>query len=55
MPFPMDTPDGVRCDERRWRADMSETEARTLMEDCLRVLWYRDTRALNKVTIATVR
>jgi 20S proteasome subunit beta 7 len=33
----------------RWRADMSEGEARALLEDCMRVLWYRDTKALNKV------
>lgn len=33
---------------------MSEAEARTLLEDCLRVLWYRDTRALNKVQVATI-
>ena len=38
----------------RWAADMSEAAARTLLEDCLRVLWYRDTRALNKVQIAKV-
>jgi hypothetical protein len=38
----------------RWRADMSEGEARALLEDCLRVLWYRDTRALNKITLAKV-
>jgi 20S proteasome subunit beta 7 len=38
----------------RWRADMGEAEARTLLEDCLRVLWYRDTKALNKIQVATV-
>jgi 20S proteasome subunit beta 7 len=38
----------------RWRADMSEAEARTLLEDCMRVLWYRDCRALNKIQIAKV-
>ena len=36
----------------RWRADMSEGEARALLEDCMRVLWYRDTRALNKIQLA---
>ena len=40
---------------RRWRADLSEGEARAILEDCMRVLWYRDTRALNRVTIAKVR
>jgi len=38
----------------RWRADMSEGEARALLEDCLRVLWYRDTRALNKIQLAQI-
>lgn len=38
----------------RWRPDMSEGEARALLEDCMRVLWYRDTRALNKLTIAKI-
>lgn len=38
----------------RWCADMSEAEARTLLEDCMRVLWYRDTRALNKIQIAKI-
>lgn len=39
----------------RWRAGLSEGEARALLEDCVRVLWYRDTRALNKITLAKVR
>jgi 20S proteasome subunit beta 7 len=38
----------------RWRADMSEGEARALLEDCMRVLWYRDTRALNKIQLAKI-
>lgn len=38
----------------RWRADMSEGEARALLEDCVRILWYRDTRALNKITLAKI-
>lgn len=36
----------------RWRADMDEGEARTLMEDCLRVLFYRDCRASSRIIIA---
>lgn len=38
----------------RWRAGLSEGEARAVLEDCVRVLWYRDTRALNKITLAKV-
>jgi hypothetical protein len=34
--------------------DQSEAEARAILEDCLRVLWYRDTRALNKIQLAKV-
>jgi len=33
---------------------MDEASARTLLEDCLRVLWYRDCRALNKIQIAKI-
>ena len=33
---------------------MDEASARTLLEDCMRVLWYRDTRALNKIQIAKI-
>ena len=29
--------------------DLSEEEARKIMTDCLRVLFYRDARSLNKV------
>jgi 20S proteasome subunit beta 7 len=38
----------------RWRADLDEGEARALLEDCLRVLFYRDCRALDRVQIAKV-
>uniref|UniRef100_A0A7S3I7R9 Proteasome subunit beta type-4 n=1 Tax=Favella ehrenbergii TaxID=182087 RepID=A0A7S3I7R9_9SPIT len=34
-----------------WKADMTEAEARKLLEDCMRVLFYRDTRASPKITI----
>lgn len=36
----------------RWTPDMDEGEARALLEDCLRVMYYRDCRALNKIQIA---
>ena len=38
----------------KWRPDMEEAEARTLLEDCMRVLFYRDCRALNRIQIAKV-
>ncbi|KAI0028402.1 proteasome endopeptidase complex beta subunit [Vararia minispora EC-137] len=34
--------------------DIDENEARKIMTDCLRVLFYRDARSLNKYQIATV-
>eukprot|EP01083_Nonionella_stella_P041270 111906_1 len=38
----------------KYRADLEEGEARALLEDCMRVLFYRDCRALNKIQIAKV-
>jgi hypothetical protein len=37
---------------KKWHADMEEGEARELLEECLRVLFYRDCRALNRIRIA---
>jgi 20S proteasome subunit beta 7 len=36
----------------KWHADMDEGEARALLEDCLRVLYYRDCKASNRIQIA---
>lgn len=36
----------------RWSPDMEEGEARALLEDCLRVLFYRDCRASSRIQIA---
>ena len=33
-----------------WRADMTEGEARELLEGCMRVLFYRDCRTINRVS-----
>jgi 20S proteasome subunit beta 7 len=35
----------------KWRPNMTEGEARALLEDCMRVLFYRDCRALNRIQI----
>lgn len=32
-----------------WRADLTEAEARTLVEKVMRVCYYRDCRTINKV------
>lgn len=37
---------------KKWRADLEEGEARALLEDCLRVLFYRDCRALDRIQIS---
>jgi len=36
---------------KAWREDMTEEEARTLLVDCMRVLFYRDTRASAQITV----
>lgn len=36
---------------KAWHADLPEAEARKLLEDCMRVLFYRDTRASSFITI----
>lgn len=38
----------------KYRPDLQEGEARALLEDCMRVLFYRDCRALNRIQIAKV-
>jgi 20S proteasome subunit beta 7 len=38
----------------RWHAAMDEGEARSLLEDCLRVMFYRDCRASSRIQIAKV-
>lgn len=38
----------------KYREDMTEGEARALLEDCMKVLFYRDCRALNRIQIAKV-
>lgn len=35
-----------------WREDMTEGEARALLEDCLRILFYRDCRASCRIQLA---
>jgi len=37
-----------------WREDLTEAEARKLLEDSMRVLFYRDTRASAFITIGKV-
>jgi len=39
---------------RAYKPKMTEREAREVLEDCMRVMYYRDARALNKVQFARV-
>jgi len=36
----------------KWGSAMTEEQARTTLETCMRVLWYRDCRAANKLQFA---
>mmetsp|Transcript_28139 Transcript_28139/g.41566 ORF Transcript_28139/g.41566 Transcript_28139/m.41566 type:complete len:242 (-) Transcript_28139:70-795(-) len=38
----------------KYRTDLGEGEARALLEDCMRILFYRDCRASNRIQIAKV-
>ncbi len=38
----------------KWRPDMEEGEARALLEDCMRVLFYRDCKASNHIILSKV-
>jgi len=37
-----------------WKSDMSYQEAKDLLDGCLRVLYYRDARSLNRIRLGTV-
>lgn len=39
---------------KQWRADMSEDEARKLLEMCMLVCYYRDCRTLNRIQVGKV-
>jgi len=37
-----------------WREDLTEAEARAVIEDCMRVMFYRDKKAHDNIQISTV-
>lgn len=39
---------------KKWREGMSEEEARELLEECMKVLFYRDCRTINKFICARI-
>lgn len=45
---------GVPLLREKWRPDMDEGEARALLEDCMKVLFYRDCRASSRIQLAKV-
>jgi 20S proteasome subunit beta 7 len=45
---------GVPLLREKWRPDMDEGEARALLEDCMKVLYYRDCRAASRIQLAKV-
>ena len=40
--------------QNAWKSDLSEAEARQLMEECMRVMFYRDKKATDEIQICTV-
>jgi len=39
---------------KRWHENMTEAEAKTLLEDCMNVLFYRDCRTINRYHLGKV-
>jgi 20S proteasome subunit beta 7 len=40
--------------QNSWRPDLTEAEARELVEQCLRVMFYRDKKAADEIQICTI-
>ena len=40
--------------QNAWKPDLTEEEARRVIEDCIRVLFYRDKKAADEVQITTI-
>ena len=40
--------------QNKWRANLTEAEARSIIEDCMRVMFYRDKKAHDNIQISTV-
>lgn len=38
----------------KWKPDMTEAEAKALLDECMRVLFYRDCRTINKITTGKI-
>lgn len=44
----------TRVRRTAYRPNLTEAEAKKILEDCMRVMFYRDARALDRIQIATV-
>ena len=40
--------------QNAWREDLTEADARNIIEECMRVMFYRDKKALDNIQISTV-
>jgi 20S proteasome subunit beta 7 len=38
----------------KWGSAMTKEQARETLENCMRVLWYRDCRAINKMQFSDI-
>jgi len=44
----------MRTAHEKWGSGMTKEQCRSTLEDCMRVLWYRDCRAMNKMQFAEI-
>ena len=40
--------------QNAWKPDLTEAEAKAVLEDCMRVMFYRDKKAIDTIQISTV-
>ena len=40
--------------QNAWREDLTEAEAKQVLEDCMRVMFYRDKKSLDNIQMSTV-
>jgi len=40
--------------QNSWRPDLTEAEARAIIEDCMKVMFYRDKKASDEIQICTI-
>lgn len=40
--------------QNAWREDLTEAEAKSVLEDCMKVMFYRDKKSLDNIQMSTV-